>query len=890
MHLGLAAAMFTAMRAPADVLRQVGTRSGRGRAAVAKPTGGRRAALPPGVARVWKWWAARPALGAAVVYAVLSVVFVGQGLLPGRTLSSSDMLWSTAPWTESAPPQVRWGGANFELADAITVFQPFFQHTRGVLPDAPLWNSHVMGGRPFLANAQSAILSPFTLPTYVIPFWKSLAVVAILKLFFAAFGTYLFGRAMGMRFGGALLAGVVFAFGTFFVVWLAWPLTNIFPLIPWLLLSAELLIRRPGPLPAVGLAALVALAFFGGHPETTFHVLVVTVAFFVFRLVLAWRRGGRDPSVLTRPALAFTLALAGGTAMAAITLVPLLELFFHSGDYARRLSWEPGHADSRYLGAFFLFDYWGRPTQTPLAGIVSNRGFYAGGITLMLAAAAIVLRPTVTRLAFAGLGALSLAVVLGVDPFFSAITALPGFRTAHNGRLVIFVLFALAMLAGWGLGELGRREPHRRSRRNLAIGAAVLIFLVPIVWVAQSGAVDLGRLRPALEVAWGFADPPPPPAGRARDADVLRAAGDPVPDSTVSIIRMSALLQWLPLAAAGVALIVAGLGALRRSARWALPVSALVGLALLVLVVDLFRANMGFNTAIPIEHAEQPTTGALRYLESRRPNRFAGLNRPGIGQPLQPNLSMRYGLFDARGYDYPVVRRYDDFWRATAAPPGDFIPPTGRAEPTARSLRGMSLLSVTDVLQDPHDPVVRLPGLRVAYSGRDARIYRNTNALPRVFLVDRQRVVNGEDAALAATTDPRFDARSVAVTERPVPGLPRGNVPGAGAPGRARLVAYEDERVVATTTARRASLLVLTDVYFPGWKATVDGEPAAIERVNQLLRGVSVPAGTHRVEFRYEPLSWRIGWIVSTLAVLGVIIVALVGWRRRRLRARGSTP
>ena len=82
----------------------------------------------------------------------------------------------------------------------------------------PLWNPHVMGGRPFLANAQSAVFSPFTVPVYVLGLWKALAVMAALKLFVAAFGTYLLGRALGMRFGGALLAGVVFAFGTFFVV------------------------------------------------------------------------------------------------------------------------------------------------------------------------------------------------------------------------------------------------------------------------------------------------------------------------------------------------------------------------------------------------------------------------------------------------------------------------------------------------------------------------------------------------------------------------------------------------------------------------------------------------------------------------------------------------
>ena len=150
------------------------------------------------------------------------------------------------------------------------------------------------------------------MPACVLPFWKALAVIAMMKLFVAAFGTYLFGRALGMRFGGALLAGVVFAFGTFFVVWLAWPLTNIFPLLPWLLLLTELLVRRPGPLPAAGLAALVALPFLGGHPETTFHVLVAVVCFFAFRVlsVVARRPRARAAGAPERWPSALALAAA----------------------------------------------------------------------------------------------------------------------------------------------------------------------------------------------------------------------------------------------------------------------------------------------------------------------------------------------------------------------------------------------------------------------------------------------------------------------------------------------------------------------------------------------------------------------------------------------------
>jgi uncharacterized membrane protein YfhO len=95
-------------------------------------------------------------------------------------------------------------------------------------------------------------------------------------------------------------------------------------------------------------------------------------------------------------------------------------------------------------------------------------------------------------------------------------------------------------------------------------------------------------------------------------------------------------------------------------------------------------------------------------------------------------------------------------------------------------------------------------------------------------------------------------------------------------------VSYDAERAAVEVSAARRSVLVLTDTYFPGWKARVDGEPVDIERVDYVLRGVPVAAGTHRVEFRYEPASWRLGWIASLLAAIALAATALIGLRARR--------
>src|SRR5438046_1783214 len=80
---------------------------------------------------------------------------------------------------------------------------------------------------------------------------------AVLKLFVAALGTFLLGRALGMRFAGALLAGVVFAFCLYFVVWLPWPLTSVWALMPWLLWLTDRLVRRPDLASGAALAGVV---------------------------------------------------------------------------------------------------------------------------------------------------------------------------------------------------------------------------------------------------------------------------------------------------------------------------------------------------------------------------------------------------------------------------------------------------------------------------------------------------------------------------------------------------------------------------------------------------------------------------------------------------------
>ena len=822
------------------------------------------------MAKAVSWGSRRPTAVAALIYLILSLAMFSPALLPGKTLSASDYLWGSTPWETSRPAHVPVLGSNREQTDAVLMWQLFMQHTRADLPHIPLWNPYIMGGRPFHGNLQSATLSPFSLPAYVLPFWDSLAVMAALKLFVAALGTFLLARQLRMRFGGALLAGVVFGFSLWSVTWVPWTTMSVWALLPWVCLLAELCIRRPGPLPFAGLASLIGLQFFAGHPTSSFHLVILVSLFWGGRvLVTPELRQDRPMSRL----LTLGLAMAAGIALAAVLLLPFFELLDHSIDRKVRVGeFSDSHAPSRYLLGIFLHDWWGRSSRTPLefAAALEEHAYYMAALPLMLAGAALVLRRRLERIVVAVLGFVALAAATGIPPFFDLVQKLPGFEAVRNGRLAVWAVLCVALLAGWGLDDLTGREVPA-SRRRMVLAIALGLLALPIVIVAAGANIDLGAFGDALRVAWGFATPTP---------GLAPAAGGQLSD----VIKLASLLEWTVLAAAAAALL-----ALRLKGR--LGPTAFVALAVALVAIDLFKAGMGYNPAIAERDAVQPTTQAIRFLQDQRPARFAGLEPTAplsFAVPLSPSVAMRYGVYDARGYDYPVEDRYAELWRRVITPSDNcnyaFCPES--AGTTPRALHALGLFGVSHLLQNRRDKPLR--GFRLAYTGPDARVYENPSRLPRAFLVDRQVVAQDGDAARRTVTAPDFPTRTVAVTEEPVAGLTRVTpaapaVEDAGeSPGRAEISSYKDEKVVLRTQSRAAGLLVLTDSWYPGWKATVDGKPAPIHRVDYLIRGVPVPAGAHRVEFRYQPASWRRGWIISLVALLVIATAAVLGLRRGR--------
>jgi uncharacterized membrane protein YfhO len=100
----------------------------------------------------------------------------------------------------------------------------------------------------------------------------------------------------------------------------------------------------------------------------------------------------------------------------------------------------------------------------------------------------------------------------------------------------------------------------------------------------------------------------------------------------------------------------------------------------------------------------------------------------------------------------------------------------------------------------------------------------------------------------------------------------------------ARLAEDRPERVVAELTTNSTGVLVLTDLHYPGWIAEEDGKRLPILRADGLFRAVALSGGTHRVTFRYRPLSVAAGGAISAAALLAMLVLAYQGEPMRRGR------
>lgn len=159
-------------------------------------------------------------------------------------------------------------------------------------------------------------------------------------------------------------------------------------------------------------------------------------------------------------------------------------------------------------------------------------------------------------------------------------------------------------------------------------------------------------------------------------------------------------------------------------------------------------------------------------------------------------------------------------------------------------------------------------------------LHERADALPRAFLARSVVQVGDASAVFERMRTPDFDPEREVLTTAAVAQIPGTQ---SGDLGNTKLVSRTSNAVVVDVEASRPCALVLSDAYYPGWQARIDGEPVEIFPAYHAFRGVVIPAGAHRVEFEYQPGSFHVGLMFSLAAMAVSIVGCAVIIARRRL-------
>lgn len=747
------------------------------------------------------------------IIAIAVLLLLHQSVLGGKGLVPADGIYAYPPW--SAHTTIR--PSNIALADQYLEFAPSrqFFHDELMRGNFPLWNPHLACGIPSLASMQGSALYPINLLLSPIAPFTASGLAAFLKLVVAGCFTWLYLRRLGATSAAAVTGGLTFTLSGFVIVWLGHPHTNAAVLLPALFYFLEGGMSQPRTTRSwIGVAIVWAMALLGGHPPTATHMLLAVAAYAGFRLV---SRPGADRLKL---GLSFGAAILAGALIAAPQLFPFAEYFplSSSAKSSEALARWNSHLPVGTLIHFLLPYLSGSPVvgfeQLPEVlgqGNLENfneRTGYVGILALGLAVIAIVRRRCRFTVFFAGLAAIALTVIYGVPPWPWVMRTLPVLSSINHERLLLWLDWSCAVLAGLGADALFRARPAERPRAIAVAFALAVTTSVALTWAT----LDMGKL-----------------------------------DAQARAFLTSQL--WVPIGGVVVLLLLAA----RR-----MPVRAMALICVGWTAVDLLWFGMGFNPAID-RGRYYPATEAVRFLQQDK-SAFRVL---GASTVLIPNTASVFGLDDVRGQDFMSVARYEEL--ITGKSGNFFFYQTARTLPTSLPMLNAKYILLPAALPSKPD------GTELVYD-KEIAIYRNARAQKRALVVRDHIVEPNPEALLGHVRAAEFDpARVLWLEEQPPVTAASAPAPTAPAePGTATITRYESDDVTIEADLAQPGFVLLLDTYYPGWTATLDGQPARILRANYNFRAIAAPAGHHVVTFAYRPVSFRLGLWASglTLAVL----------------------
>jgi hypothetical protein len=699
----------------------------------------------------------------------------------------------------------------------------------------PHWNPFTFGGMPFHATGMGA-LYPFNFLLTLLPvsdaaFWRLLQSFIVLHVLIAGVCMFAYLRFKGRTDAAALFGAIAFMLGGVMVTRLIH--SSILYTIAWLPLLLILLERgvcgiKPRHTVAGGL--LLGAVMLGGHAQVMFYAIVFLLTFAAHFVVQS-----RDQTAKRVIAASYFFVIAAG-----ISLVQYLPLFEASGHTARieytMLDASEGSLQfvqlltallPKVFGAFTGSEnvpaFWLEDTFRHGYYNYWETSFYFGVSTLVLSF--FLFRKIKTdrsvQFAFAWI-LLSFLIALGGNFFFYKLLfslGIPGFNSfRHTPRILFIWGFLFPVMAAAVLDSLDDLKSRKLKVISLALcAAAALLGLI----TAAGGLVSFFPLMSVVDE-------------RARYAS---AQG--------GILLMNALLI-------GTVLIL--------FFKNIINVKTTKILIIACLTIDMLSFAAGHHItnregAYMTFRRAAGTVEALKNLsgggEITRFNTRQFDVQPGSAVSRQTGFMI---MDRNQGYvsEIETLEGYNPFRLRYA-----FLP--------LNAERFNVMLDLYNVGYYVNPRLER---------GDQNIMIRNDTRLPRAKLFYRAKIVEDNDSLiLAYMNSGMYDHRNeVVVTDQSL-----ARFTGGAGRGEARVTKHSLNRIEIDVDTDREAILWLSEIWFPAWKAAVNGEKTEIHRANHNFRAITVPAGKSTVVFKFDSLFFNIGALISLLTLIAALAYLLTG-------------
>lgn len=703
----------------------------------------------------------------------------------------------------------------------------------------PLWNPYNFSGTVLLANFQSAIFYPFNFLYFLLPQIWAWSFLVMLQPFLALLFTFFYARKIGISRLGSYFTAISFAFSSFMTVWLEYnTIGQVVLWLPLVFLSLEKLFGRKTSKWSLILVVSLSSSLFAGHIQIFAYLFIFALIYFFARL--------RKISLFLISLFILSLGIGGVQLIPGIELITQAARSAHTYDFIIHKvllqSWQ--------LAMLFVPDFFGNPatrnywiSDTYVGDII-----YVGLIPLFFVAFACLNRKKFFVKFFISttLILFSLITLNPLTEFLYKIN-IPFISSSASNLSVFIICFSLSILCGFGVDAfLKNKYPLLKYLKLLT--SLILVFF--ILWLSV-------LILPKFHwFDW---------------------------ENNLPIASRNLLYSTIILA---VGLFLFLIAIINNKTK-----HLIVICLLLVSIFDLWRFFQKFNPFSPVEFTF-PKTSVFEFIkENPGLNRFWGY---GSGS-IEANFATQNSLFDINGYDPLYQKRYGEFIQATKngkietqftdQTRSDAFVVNGYGEKDLAEnnyrLRMLDFLGVkyfVDRIENGStQKTYPIDRFSLIYEEDGWKIFENNKAFPRAFLAQDYKVFSNIEEFDKVFFSKNFNLLKTILLEEVPANFEQNRISKLS---NIEIVSYSPNEINFNVATDVGQLLFISDTYYPGWRAYIDGKETKILRADYAFRAVSVPSGNHTVKFLYDPLSFKIGHAVSLVSII-LLIISLLTIKKR---------